>query len=154
MAPTTDPTYGPVDGYGLLGAVPQPSASITPAPSQIIHLTAGKTVTFYNFDSSPHTASFLGPVPSASPQAWPAVFNNANGASAFSPDGSSISSTQFSTGNLGPGTVANPNCAPTNPPNPSGHCLQYNTGAPGVYYFGDFYKYQSTPHMRTVIIVQ
>jgi plastocyanin len=142
-APTTDPSYGPIDGYGLLNAAPQPSASITPAPSQVINVNAGHTITFFNFDGAPHTASLLGP---ANGQNWPPTFNNANGASASSPAGTAITASQFSTGNLAAGSVAEPTAS-----------FQYTTGVPGMYYFGDYYDYlpvnPAAPHMRTVIIV-
>ena len=143
VQPTTDPSYGPVDGYGLLGAAPHPSASVTPAPSQIINVNAGHTIAFYNFDAAPHTASLLG---TANGQNWPSTFTNQNGASVPSPDGTAITVFNFSTGSLSPGNVANPSSS-----------FMYTTGAPGMYYFGDYYDYlpvnPSAPHMRTVIIV-
>jgi len=136
-APTTDPTYGQVDGFSQIGAVP--TASSTPGPSQVITVPAGQPVQFYNFDKAPHTASLLGMANGAN---WPTTFTNANGASAASPDGTAITMSQFSTGPLGASSgVAVPSRV-------------YNTGTPGMYYFGDFFNYLSTPPMRTVIIVQ
>lgn len=144
-APTNDPTYGQVDGFGQLVAVPSPSD--TPGLSKVLTIPANKTIQFYNFDTlSPHTASLLCPCP-ASGMNWPSVFNNTNGASQFSPPGSSISDPQFSTGFLPPASGGVP-----------GTSLVYKTGAPGMYYFGDYYNYvpgaPGLPSMRTVIIVQ
>jgi hypothetical protein len=143
-----DPTYGEVDGYGLMATVPVPTASpsSTPAPSGVITVHCNKTITFYNYDNAPHTASLLGTVNPVTPMNWPPTFSNANGASAASVNGTAITSSQFSTGNLTPlsgfPTTSN----------------QYTTGAvTGSFYFGDFYDYlptnPSAAHMRTVITV-
>ncbi|MBC5826003.1 MAG: hypothetical protein GIW99_08445 [Candidatus Eremiobacteraeota bacterium] len=136
-APTIDPTYGQVDGFSGLAAAP--TASSKPGPSQILNVPSGQPVQFYNFDRLAHTASLLAAANGAN---WPATFSNANGASAASPDGTAITMPQFSTG-----TIAASSGVPT-------ASRVYNTGAPGMYYFGDFYFYQATPPMRTVIIVQ
>lgn len=141
--PTTDPTFGQVDGYGVLAA--QPSATSTPAPSQVITVVVGQTIQFLNFDAaSLHTASLLGP---ANGTNWPATFTNANGASAASPAGANITDSQFSTGALAADTGGNG----------PGRSFIYGTGVPGMYYFGDFYDYvpqsPALPSMRTVIIV-
>jgi hypothetical protein len=139
--PTTDPVYGVVSGYGLLAVAPTSSPLSTSAPSQIITVPANETIVFLNFDrKSQHTASLLTPV--AGP-AFPPTFNNNNGASGFTPQGSAISTPQFSTG-----TVAASQGLPV-------YSFMYNTGpGPQILFFGDFFDYQSNPPFRTVIIVQ
>ena len=138
---TTDPTYGTINGYGLLSAPPTSTPATTPAPSQVITVSANMTIVFLNFDrTSAHTASLLGP---ANGMNWPGTFTNVNGASISSPAGTAITSAEFSTGNI-PATGGAPIFS-----------LTYNTGAlTGMFYFGDFYDYQLNPPMRTVIIIQ
>jgi len=136
---TTDPTYGVVSGYGLLGAAPTSSPLTTPAPPQIITVPANETIVFLNYDkASLHTASLLTPVAGA----FPPTFNNNNGASGFSPQGSPITTAEFSTGAVGVSSGA-----PV-------YSFMYTTGAlSGIFFFGDFYDYQSNPPFRTVIII-
>ena len=141
-APTTDPVYGQVDGYARISA--QPVGSATPGPSQVVSVPAGQPIQFYNFDAVAHTASLLGP---ASGNNWPSTFTNVNGASAASPNGTPITSPQFSTGALaGRPAAADPSASRV-----------YNTGSPGMYYFGDYFFYipprAGQPSMRTVFIV-
>jgi plastocyanin len=138
--PTTDPTFGEVDGYGLMAAAPTASPASTPAPSQVITVTHGQTIAFVNFDGGAHTASLLIPMSGQ----FPSTFNNVNGASQSSPELTAITSSQFSTGNVAGGSNGHPTFS-----------RMYTTGAvTGMFFFGDFYRYQSTPAMRTVIIVQ
>ena len=138
--PTVDPTYGQIDGYGLLGAAPTASPPTTPAPSQVIMVTHGQTIAFYNFDRNAHTASLLAPQNGG----FPGTFNNANGASQSSPELTAITSSQFSTGSLAGGSTVEPSVS-----------KMYTTGSlTGVFFFGDFFNYQFNPSMRGVIIVQ
>jgi hypothetical protein len=135
---TTDPTYGVVSGYGLLGAAPTSSPLTTPAPPQVISVPMGQTIAFLNFDRTAHTASLLIPVGNQ----FPPTFNNNNGASSFTPPLSPISTSEFSTGTV-PASAGVPV-----------YSMMYTTGPPGIFFFGDFYDYQSNPPFRTVIIVQ
>ena len=140
---TTDPTYGVVSGYGLLGAAPTSSPLPTAAPPQVIMVPANQTIVFLNFDrTSPHTASLLTSVPGTPNPAFPPTFINNNGASSFTPALNPITTPQFSTG-----AIAQSAGAPV-------FSLMYTTGAPGISFFGDFYDYQLNPPFRTVIIVQ
>jgi hypothetical protein len=147
-APTADPTYGTINGYGVLASLPTATPASTPAPSQVITVTHGQTIVFFNFDHSlPHTASLLCRIPpapcAASGMNWPSFFNNTNGASAASLPGTAITDPNFSTGAVGASAGA---------PVPS---KIYSTGSlTGMFYFGDFYNYLSNPPMRTVIIIQ
>jgi len=105
----------------------------TSTTSEVVKLTAATNVVFNNVDGlSPHTASFLG---NATKQMapWPPSFN---GSSLQSPAGTVISTTNFSTGALSPGTKS----------------LKYNSGSPGFFMFGCFFHY-NPDGMRTVIIV-
>jgi hypothetical protein len=140
IAPTIDPTYGEIDGYGSATARP----TTTPVPvvvSQVITVHCNQTIAFYNIDRLlPHTASLLaGPTPPP----WP-TFNNVNGTSA-SPQYTAgqltpITYPQFSTGALGTFGSA------------GWQSLVYSTGsAAGVFFFGDYYFYARTPGMRTAI---
>jgi len=140
-SPTTDPTYGVISGYGLLGAAPTASPATTPAPAQIITVPANETIVFLNFDrNSAHTASILG---TANGMNWPGTFTNNNGAAGVTPAGSAITTADFSTG-----TVPLSGGAPS-------FSLTYNTGAlTGMFYFGDFFDYLANPPFRTVIIIQ
>lgn len=125
--PTIDATYGRVLGYF------NSAGSIVPA-SQVVHLTAATNLVFENFDTGiPHTASFLGNA-SASGASFPPSFN---GSATQSPANTVISTSNFSSGALNPGTTS----------------LQYNSGPPGFYMFGCAFHYDSNG-MRTVIIVQ
>jgi len=138
--PTVDPTYGQIDGYGLLSAAPTASPLTTPAPSQVIMVTHGQTIVFINYDKNVHTASLL------TPQAggFPSTFNNVNGASQSSPELTAITASQFSTGSLAGGSTVEPTFSKL-----------YTTGSvTGVFFFGDFYNYQLNPSMRGVIIIQ
>jgi hypothetical protein len=141
---TTDPTYGVVSGYGLLGAAPTSSPLSTPAPPQVIMVPANETIAFLNFDrTTPHTASLLTPVSGTPNPQFPPTFNNNNGASGFTPALSPITTSEFSTGAIG-ASLGNPV-----------YSLMYTTGAlTGVFFFGDFYDYQQNPQFRTVIIIQ
>jgi len=140
VAPTTDPIYGVVSGYGVLAAMPTASPLSTPAPSQIITVSANQTIVFVNFDKGMgHTASLLGP---ANGMNWPATFTNTNGTSSL-PAGTAITYPEFSTGTLATacGLFI---CSQT-----------YSTGAmTGMFYFGDFFGYLANPPIRTVIIIQ
>lgn len=105
----------------------------TPNGSTVVTLTAATNVQFENVDASqPHTASFLGPFTGS----YPASFTNTNGPTA-SAAGVSISSPNFSAGNINPGGVS----------------AVYSTGGSGVFIFGCAYHYVSNG-MRTVIMVQ
>ena len=125
--PTTNATYGRVLGYF------NSSGSIN-TTSQVVHLTAATNMDFQNFDSGiPHTASFLGNA-SASGASFPPTFN---GSATQSPANTVISTSNFSSGALNPGSTS----------------LQYNSGPPGFYMFGCAFHYDSDG-MRTVVIVQ
>lgn len=141
---TTDPTYGVVSGYGLLGAAPTASPPTTPAPPQVITVPANKTIVFLNFDkTSAHTASLLTPVAGTPNPQFPPTFNNNNGASGFTPALSPITTSEFSTG-----AIAASLGAPV-------YSFMYTTGSlTGIFFFGDFYDYQLNPPFRTVIIIQ
>jgi hypothetical protein len=143
VAPTTDPTYGQIDGIGQATAAP----TSTPLPtvvSKVVTVHCNQTIQFYNLDRlSNHTASLLGP---ASGSNWP-LFNNVNGANTATPQftGSQltpITYPEFSTGTmLGFGSgFAN--------------SFVYSTGpSAGAFYYEDYYEYSAsaTPLMRTVI---
>ena len=60
-SPTPDPTYGNVDGYGLMAGVPTASPVPTSAPEGIITVNANSTIVFLNFDRVTRTVSVLGP---------------------------------------------------------------------------------------------
>jgi hypothetical protein len=141
ITPTTDPTYGVVDGYGKLAAAPTSTSTPAPtaAPSQIVTVSANQTIVFVNFDKVPHTASLLGP---ANGMNWPATFTNNNGTAGL-PAGTAITAAQFSTGTIG-ASAGEPVFS-----------LLYSTGpTTGMFYFGDFFGYLSNPPIRTVIIIQ
>ncbi|MBV8171818.1 MAG: hypothetical protein JO219_07795 [Candidatus Eremiobacteraeota bacterium] len=148
-SPTLDPTYGTVSGYGVLASQPTASPTSTPAPSQIITLPANQTVVFVNFDRlAAHTASLLVPASGAacssypSSPCFPSIFNNTNGTTGL-PQGTAITVPQFSTG-----TIAESGGLPV-------LSAVYNTGpTTGIFFFGDFFGYQSNPPIRTVIIIQ
>ena len=124
---TTDPTYGVVLGYFN-------STGTVDMSSQVVHLTTAMPVVFRSFDGSQaHTASFLGNA-SANGASFPPQFN---GSGSASPANTVISTANFSSGNLNPGTTS----------------LQYDAGPPGFYLFGCAYHY-NTVGMRTVVIVQ
>ena len=120
----TDSHYGFILGYfnGKISST-----------SQVVHLTAGTQVKFFNVDSFvPHTVSFLGKA-TATSAPWPKMFN---GSSIRSPAGTAIGALHFSTGSLNPGQSS----------------LIYKTGLPGFYMEGCAFHYTSNK-MRTVIIV-
>jgi hypothetical protein len=147
MSPTIDPTYGQVDGYALISPPPTPVSSPSPSPSPtpmetpgasgIVNVPCNVNIQFLNFDkTSPHTASLL-----SAGGGFPPYFNNNNGITA-SPSLTPLSANQFSSGFV---TI--------DAGSPAASAV-YSTGAvPGVYYFGDYYNYSSSPSMRTVIIV-
>jgi hypothetical protein len=153
MTPTIDPTYGQVDGYALISPpptpvssptptpspLPSPTPTQTPGPSGIISVPCNANIQFLNFDKTAfHSASLLVQAPGGG---FPSLFNNVNGATA-SVQLTPISSPAFSTGLL--------NIFTTQP----ARSLVYSTGAVNsVLYFGDFENYNSTPSMRTVILV-
>ncbi|MBV8671753.1 MAG: hypothetical protein JO098_08270 [Candidatus Eremiobacteraeota bacterium] len=133
-------------GIDLTGETPQSTTSDgtvlgffngtkanTPNGSEVVVLTAATNVQFHNVDpTQPHTASFLG----AYTGSYPTSFTNTNGPTA-SAAGVSISSPNFSAGNINPGAVS----------------AVYNTGGAGVFVFGCAYHYLSN-NMRTVIMVE
>ena len=139
-SPTPDPTYGNIDGYGLMTTVPTSSPVPTSAPQGIITVNANSTIVFLNFDRITRTVSILGP---ANGMNWPSTFTNTCGLSCPNPPaGTAITSTEFSA------IVNGASGVPT-------YSLIYSTGAvPGMYYFGDATNYVSSPSLRTVIIVQ
>jgi hypothetical protein len=136
VPPTTDPTYGEIDGYGQVAAKP----TATPLPgvaSAVITVHCNQNIQFFNVDRLlPHTASSLG---AATPPVWPS-WNNVNGAGTTSPLLTPISDPSFSTGALAVFSSAASTSA------------VYSTGPiAGVLYFGDYYNYTSSPAMRTAI---
>jgi hypothetical protein len=139
-SPTPDPTYGNVDGYGLMAGLPTASPVPTSAPEGIITVNANSTIVFLNFDKVTRSVSLLGP---ANGMNWPSTFTNTCGLSCpVPPAGTSITSVEFSAWIT----------AASGTPN---YSLVYSTGAvPGMYYFGDATNYLSVPSLRTVIIVQ
>lgn len=148
IPPTTDPTFGEVQGYAQVPFAPGSAApSTTPLPlptisSQVITVHCNQNIQFFNIDAtSPHTASLLnGPVTGSS---WPPTFNNVNGAGTASPQLTPITYPQFSTGLLSSGNSVHPSAS-----------LVYSTGnTPGSFQFGDYYQYLGNPQMRTVITV-
>jgi plastocyanin len=120
---STDPTFGTVIGYQL---------GTTGNTAQVIHLTANTSVQFTNIDTEAHTATFLGMWAGSYPASIPA---SSLGASA-SPAGTSLSTANFSSGNLNPGASS----------------LVYSSGGAGMLVFGCFYHYVSN-NMRTVVVV-
>jgi hypothetical protein len=143
IPPTTDPTYGEIDGYGQAAAAPTPSPLPT-VISQVVTVHCNQTIAFYNLDRvSPHTASLLGV---ASGTNWPPTFNNVNGAQTSSPLLTAITEPEFSTGTL----FAYPSA--------SANSRVYSTGSvAGSFYFGDYYDYlpvnPKRSQMRTVITI-
>jgi hypothetical protein len=153
MPPTVDPVYGTVDGYALISPPPTPVSSPTPTPSpkpsptptqtpgpsSIITVGCNQNIQFLNFDSTQfRTASLLNPPTGP----FPSLYNNQNTITPSFPL-TPISFPQFSTGRVTP-NIGVP-----------GRSQVYNTGSvSGVYYFGDFYDYNSQPSMRTVIVVK
>ena len=119
--------YGPVLGY-FNGWVNKTMRS------QIVVVNAGQNVVFKSIDTAlPHTASFLGDASSSSAP-WPVSFT---GSATQSPAGTSIESTNFSTGTVSAGSKS----------------LTYTTGVPGFYMFGCAFHYV-THTMRTIVVVQ
>ena len=123
---TADPTYGTVLGYFN-------STGTINTTSGVIALTTAMPAVFRNFDTIPHTASFLGDA-SGNGATFPLHFN---GSGAASPANTVISTASFSSGTLNAGSSS----------------LQYNSGPPGFYMFGCAFHYDSHG-MRTVVIVQ
>lgn len=153
MQPTLDPTYGFIDGYAQISPPPTPNPSPTPTPSPrpsptptqtpgpsaIVTVPCNQNIQFMNFDSTSfHTASVLAPDQSGP---WPKFFNNHNGPNP------SVLLTPLSDPNFSTGFVVNNTGSP-------GRSAVYNTGSVNnVYYIGDYVNYNSSPSMRTVIIV-
>ena len=147
-SPTMDPTYGLISGFGLLAGLPTASATSTPAPTEVITVSANQTIAFVNFDGTGHTASLLTPASGVNCSSYPSSpcfppeFNNTNGVVAL-PVGTAISTPQFSTGTIAGGGGR------------ASFSLMYNTGATtGIFFFGDFFGYHSIPPIRGIIIVQ
>jgi plastocyanin len=106
----------------------------TKTNSEVVTINAGSSVVFDNLDSSlPHTAAFLGDA-TKTHAPWPAHFN---GGMTKSSAGTDISTSQFTTGTLTPGSTS----------------AVYAANVPGFYMFGCQFHYD-THHMRTVIIVK
>jgi hypothetical protein len=148
VPPTTDPTYGPIQGYAPLAAYPLASTSPSPSPiptisSQLVTVHCNQNIQFFNLDkTADHTASSLG---AANGMNWPMNFNNPNGTTA-SPLLTPISYSGFSSGTLEAYLAS------------GWYSLVYSTGsAAGSYYFGDYFEYNpvfaGNPSMRTVITV-
>ena len=123
-APFTSPKYGTVLGY---------FKGKTSTTSEIISLPASTQIRFFNVDTIPHTASFLGDATSRMAP-WPPQFN---GSSTKSPAGTPIGTPNFSTGTVFGGQ----------------HSVLYNTGMPGFYMIGCAFHY-NLYGFRTVIIVK
>jgi hypothetical protein len=147
-SPTMDPTYGLISGFGLLAALPTSTPASTPAPTEVVTVSANQTIAFVNFDGVGHTASVLipdtGGACSSFPSSpcFPALFNNTNGVVGL-PAGTAISTPQFSTGTIPAGGGR------------ASFSLMYSTGATtGIFFFGDFFDYHSSPPLRGIIIVQ
>lgn len=118
------------DHYGFILGYFNGTTSFT---SEVVHLTAGTQVRFFNVDASaPHTVSFLGKA-TATTAPWPRTFD---GSFTRSPAGTAIGTAHFSTGPLNPGQQS----------------LVYKSGLPGFYMVGCAFHYDSNK-MRTVIIV-
>jgi len=153
MQPTTDPTYGVVDGYAQISPPPTPPSSPTPTPSPkpsptptqtpgpsaIVTLPCNQNVQFINFDSTAfHSASVLHPDQSGNP--FPKFFNGIG-------NPPSVTLTPLSDPNFTTGLVPNNSGTPARSP-------VYSTGTvDNTYYIGDFVTYNFSPSMRTVIIV-
>jgi hypothetical protein len=117
-----DPNYGVELGYAI-GNTTQ---------TQTISVGAGESILFHNYDTIPHTASFLGNA-TVNNAPWPTSFN---GGKTASPAGTAIGTTGFSSGTIAAGK----------------NSAYYETGVPGFYMIGDGYDYNADK-MRTVIIV-
>lgn len=127
FAPFTDATYGTVLGFM--------NGIASTGTSQVIHLTAGQNVVFYNTDTTAHTASFLG---AASGSTYPHPFAAVNSmGKAASAAGTAIGAANFSTGTINGGSIS----------------ATYSTGGAGFDILGDAYNYDSS-NMRTVAVVQ
>lgn len=125
--PENAPNYGSVLGYfNSTGSIEM--------TSQVVHITAALPTIFRNFDGAlPHTASFLGNA-TVNGAMFPAHFNGSETSSAAN---SVISTANFSSGDLNPGSTS----------------AVYNSGPPGFYMFGCAFHYDNHG-MRTVVIVQ
>ena len=129
LSAANDSTYGNVLGYA--------NGNVSSGSSQVLHLTANSTVAFYNTDSIPHTASFLGSA-SAGGATYPPTFASANSMGmSSSPAGTAIDAANFSTGTVMPHSTS----------------AVYATGGPGFSILGCAFHYDSN-HMRTISIVQ
>jgi len=153
MQPTNDPTYGVVDGYAQISPPPTPVSSPTPTPSPkpsptptqtpgpsaIVTLACNQNVQFMNFDSTSfHSASLLHPDQSGN--GFPQLFDGNTGPA-------SVPLTPISDPNFTTGPIANNLGGPV-------RSSVYSTGTvDGVFYFGDYVNYDSSPSMRTVIII-
>jgi streptogramin lyase len=120
--PFNDPNYGIELGYAVGGTT----------QSQTISVSAGESILFHNYDTIPHTASFLGDA-TMNNAPWPLSFS---GGKTASPAGTAIGVSAFSTGTIAAGS----------------NSRYYETGAPGFYMIGDGYDYNADK-MRTVIVV-
>jgi hypothetical protein len=149
-SPTIDPIYGQVDGYANVSPppspitsptppLPSPTPTETPGPSGLVSVPCNSNIQFLNFDkTSVHSASLLVPAPGGG---FPSLFNNVNGVTP-SVQLTPITFLGFSTGLVGVFTTA------------PGRSAVYQTGpGPAILYFGDIVNYNSTPSMRTVILV-
>jgi plastocyanin len=102
----------------------------TAGASAVIYVKSGSKVSFYNDDSTRHTASGLGN------GGFPASFDNTSGVNPF---GKVINSAlTWSTGSL----------------NPHQTSAIFTVGAKGTYYFGCYFHYRVDPSMRDVIVSQ
>jgi hypothetical protein len=117
-----DPNYGVELGYAI-GNTTQ---------TQTISAAAGESILFHNYDTIPHTASFLGDA-TMNNAPWPKSFS---GGMTASPAGTAIGTSGFSSGTISPGK----------------NSAYYETGVTGFYMIGDGYDYNANK-MRTVIVV-
>jgi virginiamycin B lyase len=117
-----DPNYGVELGYAIGNTM----------QTQTISVNAGESVLFHNYDTIPHTASFLGDA-TMNKAPWPKTFS---GGMTASPAGTAIGTTGFSTGTIAAGK----------------NSAYYRSGIPGFYMIGDGYDYNADK-MRTVIVV-
>jgi hypothetical protein len=149
IPPTTDPTFGVVQGYMQVSPAPtaSPTSSASPSPSPAPTLSSGivtvhcnQNIQFTNLDrTSAHTASLLGP---ATGPSWPPYYQNANNTTP-SVVLTAITAPDFSTGNILGG---------------GGKSGVYATGTiTGSFQYGDYYDYNPIfpgfPQMRTVITI-
>jgi plastocyanin len=109
--------YGPVAFYAP-----------TKGATAVITVKANSKVSFYNDDTTRHTASGLGS------DGFPASFDNTSGLNQV---GKVINSTlTWSTGSL----------------NPKQTSIVFTVGKKGTYYFGCYFHYRVSPAMRDVLV--